>query len=267
MRKTVIIAAALAAAVLTGCGCKAAKDKPVPAADTVDTSAVAADTAAVVPDTVAAVSTFTDTRDGKVYKKVVIGAAVWMTENLNYAAKGSKCYGEGGEAYVYNEATDSWGWKTLLDIEAQANCAQYGRLYNWSTAMAIDTGYNRSQWDGSDVNHQGVCPEGWHIPSENEWTKLVEYAGSGAGMKLKSASGWIRDGNGTDKFGFAALPGGNGGSDGTVDDAGGGGNWWSATGGSADYALRQSIYLNGEGVYWKYTRKAYLFSVRCVKDD
>ena len=129
-----------------------------------------------------------DSRDGKTYKTVVIGSQTWMAENLNYNASGSVCYGNN-----------------------TSNCDTYGRLYNWNTAMA-------------------ACPSGWHLPSDAEWTALTDFAGgvSTAGWHLKSASGWSSGGNGQDTYGFAALPGGGGLSDGTffADEYN---RWWSAT--------------------------------------
>jgi len=135
-------------------------------------------------------STFTDTRDNKTYKTVKIGKQVWMAENLNYEAEGSKCYGEDGKAY------NSKGDKvTLSDAEIQTNCAKYGKLYDFEIAKK-------------------ACPQGWHLPSNAEWQTLVNLAGgdSIAGKKLKAKSDWKdgegKSGNGTDEFGFSALPGG-----------------------------------------------------------
>ena len=102
--------------------------------------------------------TFTDTRNNKTYKAVAIGTQTWMAENLNYDTSDSKCYNND-----------------------PANCEIYGRLYNWSTAST-------------------VCPTGWHIPSDAEWDVLITAVGgsSTAGTKLKVASGWSNNCNGTD---------------------------------------------------------------------
>ena len=152
----------------------------------------------------------TDTRDGKTYRTVVIGSQTWMAENLNYNASGSACY---------NNAPDS--------------CAKYGRLYNWATVM---NGASGSTLSPSGV--RGVCPEGWHVPSDDEWATLVKYvdpnADSGccyniAATKLKSKSGWNDNINGTDDYGFSALPSGYCGIDGDFYSAGNYGYWWSAT--------------------------------------
>jgi uncharacterized protein (TIGR02145 family) len=169
---------------------------------------------------------FRDPRDGKFYKTVEIGNQVWMAENLNYAAKGSKCY-KNKEAYG----------------------AKYGRLYDWETAKK-------------------ACPAGWHLPSNAEWQTLVDFVGGKdiASKKLKSTSGWKNGGNGTDEYGFLALPGGFGSSDGSFGKAGNRGYWWSATEYYTNYAWIRSMGFYYEYVYRYNDFKTNLFSVRCVQD-
>jgi uncharacterized protein (TIGR02145 family) len=165
----------------------------------------------------------TVTCGGKTYRTVQIGGQRWMAENLDYNASGSKCYDND-----------------------PANCVKYGRLYNWAAAKA-------------------VCPDGWHLSSDAEWETLTDYVGGRgtAGTKLKSTSGWSNDGNGTDDYGFSALPGGYGYSNGTV---GGYGEWWSATEDGADHANTWSMdYLYVSVGYGSFP-KDYLFSVRCLQD-
>ena len=152
---------------------------------------------------------FTDGRDGKVYAKVTIGTQTWFAENLNYDVP------DNTTDVCYNNSND--------------NCVKYGRLYNWSTAM---NGVSSSNKVPSEV--QGVCPVGWHLPSNGEWTQLTDYVGgtSKAGTKLKSSAGWNSYSGvpfGTDEYGFSALPGGSGYSDGYFINAGYYGDWWSAT--------------------------------------
>jgi uncharacterized protein (TIGR02145 family) len=186
--------------------------------------------------------TFTDSRDNKIYKWVKIGTQTWMAENLNYNATDSECYDN-----------------------INANCTTYGRLYDWATAMGFSSICN----SGSCLANKpkGVCPSGWHIPGNAEWDALMTAVGgsSTAGIKLKSTSGWSNDGNGTDDFGFSALPGGNRYSSGSFYGVGSNGNWWSATEDNADGAyLRHMSYGESVGYYGDY--KNYLFSVRCLKD-
>ena len=126
------------------------------------------------------------------------------------------------------------------------NCDKYGRLYDWNTAKES-------------------CPSGWHLPSEEEWT-IDGYVGGDAGKKLKSKSGWNNDGNGTDKFGFSALPGGYGDSGGNFGLVGDRGTWWSSMGDHASYADRFYMRYDYNGVYGGSNNKSYLYSVRCVQE-
>jgi len=170
--------------------------------------------------------TFTDPRDNKTYKTVKIISQTWMAENLNYAASGSKCNDNNPE-----------------------NCKKYGRLYDWYVAME-------------------VCPSGWHLPSNAEWDVLMAAVNGEevAGKKLKAKSGWNnsyegKSGNGTDQYGFSALPGGYSYSDGSFDDVGYYGRWWSASG-----AYRR-IYYDDDFAGLGYGSMFNLYSVRCLKDD
>ncbi len=101
--------------------------------------------------------------------------------------------------------------------EAQS-LSEYGRLYNW---YAVD-------------DARGLCPSGWHVPTDGEWTDLEDFITSQGfsgteGTALKSTYGWTGGGNGTDDFGFSALPGGTARSSGYFSDAGSVGYWWSSS--------------------------------------
>jgi len=179
----------------------------------------------------------TDNRDGKKYRIVKIGYQTWMAENLNYqTTSGSWCYSNSAD-----------------------NCNKYGRLYAWNTANT-------------------VCPTGWHLPSRDEWGQLAiaaggtgTYGASGtAGKKLKATSGWNSNGNGTDDFGFSALPGGSRNNVVTIspfNNAGYNGYWWTAT---ATENGSGSTYRRGMGYDDDHVSEGnvydYGFSVRCVED-
>jgi uncharacterized protein (TIGR02145 family) len=172
-------------------------------------------------------NTFTDTRDGQTYKTVTIGTQTWMAQNINYKTK-----------------SGSWCYRNSAD-----SCNKYGRLYDWKTATT-------------------VCPKGWKLPSNQEWGSLVTMAGGyeTAGKKLKSKSGWNENGNGTDDYGFSALPGGFRAQDGSFSDAGYGGYWWTATEYSDGFA-----YFRDMGYYYDHVieydnGKGHGFSARCVHD-
>ena len=190
-----------------------------------------------------AVSTFTDKRDGKVYRIVEIGGAVWMAENLNFATKRSVWMAEN-----LNSAAKG---SVCYDNKA-ANCAKYGRLYDWETALE-------------------ACPAGFHLPSDVEWTALVDYAGGSetAGTTLKSSTGWNSDEDiptGTNEYGFSALPGGFRDYNGRFNEAGEGGTWWEAAANCASSALNIAMNYDYEGVYWEVYVIKGMFSVRCVQD-
>jgi uncharacterized protein (TIGR02145 family) len=197
---------------------------------------------------------FTDARDKAKYKTVKIGEQTWMAENLNYNASGSKCYNN-----------------------KPANCDKYGRLYDWYTAKK-------------------TCPSGWHLPSAEEWDKLFRFAdgtsikyiifrgdtipetpykSETAGKYLKSRSGWNnsdgKSGNGEDKFGFSALPGGCGMAGmlffgDSFRHADNNSSWWSA---SEENSMRSDSRLMSyslEDAYYSFQDKPSLLSVRCVRD-
>jgi len=182
------------------------------------------------------------------YRTVRIGTQTWMAENLNYNVSG-KCY-ENNES----------------------NCAIYGRLYDWSTAMNLPANCN-SVSCASQINakHQGICPIGWHIPSDDDWDALMTAVGDSsiAGTKLKSSSLWNSDSrvpDGTDEYGFSALPGGIGYPDGGFLTVGSNGHWWSASENGSDYAYSRVMVYYFENVYYYDYDKGYLFSVRCLQD-
>jgi uncharacterized protein (TIGR02145 family)/uncharacterized repeat protein (TIGR02543 family) len=188
--------------------------------------------------------TFVDSRDNTTYRRVLIGTQVWMAENLNYD--------------VPDNTTD------VCYNNSPNNCAKYGRLYDWATAMD-----NAASSSANPSGVQGACPVGWHLPSEAEWLTLATFIGGQtvAGTKLKSENGWNNNGNGTDDYGFAALPGGGRFSDpdGRFHDIGDFGFWWSASDGPS-YADYRRIYSGNGNMNNGANDKGNLYSVRCVQD-
>jgi uncharacterized protein (TIGR02145 family) len=212
---------------------------------------------------------FCDDRDYKVYKYVTIGSQVWMAENLDYYVIGSLCY-EGTDDF-YDD-----------DLSGTQGCARYGRLYDWATAMAIDASCNSALIAncGATVNtpHQGVCPSGWHVPSDTEWDALVTAAGLYTSARhLRAQSGWQDcgpEGSGKqylceDTYGLSALPGGyRHDYYGSFYDAGYFGFWLTASERYADYAHNWFMNNNDNNAHRATDLgKASGFSVRCVKDD
>jgi len=193
--------------------------------------------------------TFIDSRDSTVYKTVTLNKMTWMAENLNYTPDSgtSRCYSNNVE-----------------------NCAKYGRLYDWRTAMVLDRTYI-SKWGGSDVEYQGICPTGWHLPSKSEWNSLINMAGdtSTASKKLKSKEGWSENGNGTDDYGFTALPGGMGCVETCFSRLGEFAFWWTATEDTEDSLRVWTVQLNyvNDWVNVYNTTKLQKYSVRCVQNN
>ena len=135
----------------------------------------------------------TDERDGEVYKTAKIGDQIWMGQNLRYY---TTVPAEGCE-FTYNDETE--------DVP---DYATYGRLYSWIGATRVPCDYiSKKLTFGSDefpTPHQGICPKGWHIPSLDEWKKMIEFTDSHL-YKLLSKE-WVRPGYaGTDEYGFNVL--------------------------------------------------------------
>jgi len=187
-------------------------------------------------------NTVKDCRDGQTYKTVVIGTQTWMAENLNYKVNSSWCY---------DNSVDS--------------CSKYGRLYQWASAMGLSATYNGTSASGViSTPQQGACPTGWHIPMDVEWTTLEIYVGGYgvAGTALKSTSGWYNDGDGTDAYGFSALPAGDRSFYGDFIGAGSDAFFWSATENKDRY-----LYFDYAYMYTYDNSKYCAFSVRCLKDS
>lgn len=231
----------------------------------------------------------TDSRDGTVYKTVKIGKQTWMAENLKYADSAE---------------TPSLKGNSLCYDDEEENCDKYGRLYTWAAAIdsvklykdkSLKCGYGKACSLPSKV--QGICPEGWHLPSYDEWDTLIDSVGGRdrAGMVLKSRSDWSEN-KGTDTYGFSALPAGTGYSNhysyddedvvkNIFDDRSEETNFWSSTQECARrydsekdvvycdlneesyedaYALEIKTY---DSVFQSDFGKSDGFSIRCIKDQ
>jgi uncharacterized protein (TIGR02145 family) len=133
---------------------------------------------------------------------------------------------------------------------SEDSCAKYGRLYGLETAKKS-------------------CPDGFHLPSNEEWTALGTSVGGSktAGKKLKSTAGWNKNGNGTDEFEFSALPGGSKYED-KYYRVGETGYWWTSTDGIGNlYGFLKMMELDKNGIIeWSDDEGTFMFSVRCVQD-
>ena len=206
----------------------------------------------------------TITYEEQTYHTVLIGNQCWMKENLNIGTMipGDQDMIDNGivEKYCYNDETD--------------NCTKYGGLYQWDEMMQYIT----------QQGVQGICPPGWHIPTDEEW-KLLEgavdsqygigdsewelsynYRGFDAGTNLKTTSGWYLNGNGTDLYGFSGLSGGGRDYNGNFYGVGGNSSWWTSTEDDASDAWGRYLNYDYLGVNRGNTSKGSGFSVRCLKD-
>ena len=151
-------------------------------------------------------------------------------------------------------------------------CAQYGRLYSWGAAMdSVTTGCGYGNTCTASAGRvQGVCPNGWHLPDSTEWETLFASIGgiSTAGTMLKSTSGWNSNGNGTDTFGFSALPSGHRRDDGSVRYISNNAHFWSSSVNNRYRAY--NMYLYGVASARLYNDDAnsidYGYAVRCLRD-
>ncbi|MCA0447280.1 MAG: PEGA domain-containing protein [Bacteroidetes bacterium] len=189
--------------------------------------------------------------DGNVYHTVKIGTQEWTVENLRTTK-----YNDGTPiAKITDQST--WANRTTEAYCAydnnENNVTKYGYLYNWYV-----------------VNTGKLAPEtgGWRVPTDDDWDKLMTAVGgsSAEGTKLKSKTGWNRGGNGTDDYGFSALPGGGRGYNGGFSNVGYYGNWWSSKPDDTYYSWNRGINFDDSEVSRGTGNNRDGFSVRLVRD-
>jgi uncharacterized protein (TIGR02145 family) len=190
---------------------------------------------------------FTDVRDGHVYKTIQIDTQTWMAENLAYLPSSTDCATISFSTscfYVYDYVGTN-----NSEAMATVNYATYGVLYNWLAAKS-------------------ACPAGWHLPSDAEWTTLSGYLGGEAvaGGKMKSVTGWESPNtDASNESCFSALPGGNF-YKGCGSLIGNYGYWWSSTTNRMFYAWSRCLGFD----VTRLRRDSYVqyfgFSVRCIMD-
>ena len=190
--------------------------------------------------------------DGNTYSAVKIGTQTWLTTNL----KTTK-YKDG---ILVAPTTDNIAWKNLSiggyswynnDV---SNKSVYGGLYNWT---AVSTG--------------NLCPAGYHVPTDADWTILSDYLGgdavSGGKMKETGTSHWLSNTGATNESGFLALPGGSrSGTTGIFSNLGNGSGWWSSTGNGSSSSWLRSVDSNSSHLSRTSDVNNSGYSVRCVKD-
>jgi len=210
------------------------------------------------PDTTGTVVTETGTGvtdiDGNVYQTIIIGDQEWMAENLKVT------HYRNGDAIPTGLSDSEWenlnsgAYAVYNDDESNADT--YGYLYNW---YAVD-------------DSRTIAPEGWHVPTDEEWTTLTDYLGNDAGSQLAGRADLWNDGDlennanfGTS--GFNALPGGyRSNDDGLYRSMGLDGYYWSSTEYYSDYAWYRKLGYYGSDVYRNDVNKRHGFSVCCIRD-
>ena len=193
--------------------------------------------------------------DGNVYPIITIGKQVWMKEDLKttrYSNGDSIGTTTPTTLDMTNEPTPKYQW--AYDGN-ESNVEIYGRLYTWYAA----------------TDDRNICPTGWHVPTDVDWSTLTTYLVGEyvAGGKLKETgiTHWKSPNTGaTNESGFTALPGGYRYGNGTFYDIGGTGNWWSSTEVSTNNAWCYTMYNNFRNVNKHYGKKTNGLSGRCIRD-
>jgi uncharacterized protein (TIGR02145 family) len=183
---------------------------------------------------------------------VTIGNQVWMTKNLDVSKF------RNGD--LIPEAKTTEEWEKAGENKQPAWCyydndpkigQKYGKLYNW---YAVN-------------DSRGLAPEGWHVPSNDEWTVLETYLGAdNAGLKLKSTRGWKKRGNGNNSSGFSGLPGGYRYKGGSFVNFTYSSWWWSSTEVNEGIVMARGVSRSISYVYQDQVYKKYGHHVRCIKD-
>ncbi len=218
--------------------------------------------------------------DGNTYATVTIGNQTWMAENLKVTH-----YPNGDPIPL---VTDNTAWGNLqgnntddaycyYNNNANGEADTYGALYTYAAAIG-------DNWERDLVENQGVCPDGWHLPSDAEWKTLemtlgmsqseadnTGWRGTNQGSKLAGNAdlwnnGALETNSEFGSSGFTALPGGYRGSSGSFYGVGNGGYWWSATENGSSYAYYRRLYYDSSEVDRDSNLKSYGFSVRCLRD-
>lgn len=186
--------------------------------------------------------------DGNVYATIKIGNQEWLAENLRVTH-----YSNGDPVPNVMNAIE---WSKLKSGSYSAyanktsNIEAFGLLYNW---YAIS-------------DKRNIAPQGWHVPTDEDWKELEEYLDNQAASKLKTTRGWYKNTNGTNESGFTALPSGFRNVFGEFNSIGRTGGWWSSTAQEGDFAwLRTLRYITPEYVRGEFGMQGG-FSVRLVRD-
>lgn len=224
--------------------------------------------------------TITDCQ-GNMYHIVKIGDQWWMAENLRCTEYDTESERAGAKLSTSNSYTsdpycidasnkNNWHSTKYSGNLSEEQISKLGYLYNWAATVGLATADEaEAQEIAFNGSRQGICPNGWHVPTDAEWRTLQSYVGSNEGGKLGATSGWYNNGNGTDEYFFAALPAGYAESR-ILDDVGASANFWTATPSSSHFGYFASgriIHYSSDKLYsYAPLSKFKALSVRCVKN-
>ncbi len=203
----------------------------------------------------------TVTYGGQTYNTVKIGEQCWLKENLNIGSMIS-----GIDNQTNNEVVEKYCYDNL-----ESNCSTYGGLYQWNESL------NYNPIEGT----QGICPSGWHVPSDQDWCDLeifldstsycfaLGWHGTDVGGKLKSTGlnhWWAPNTGATNYSGFQALPGGISVTSGVFGSLGGYANFWTSTDVSSTQSIYRYLGYYHAQIIKDLYNKNYGQSIRCIKD-
>ena len=186
-------------------------------------------------------------------EEIKIGNQIWMTENLKVEKfRNDDSIPQAKTDEEWKEAGDNNQPAWCYYDNDPANDIKYGKLYNWHAVN----------------DPRGLAPIGRHIPTDDEWSVLIDYLGGedDAGDTMKSKEGWDNNGNGTNSSGFSGLPGGYRYYGGPFDYIDGFGGWWSSSEGSTGTAWYCHLHYSNGSVDRDYYSKGKGLSVRCLRD-
>jgi uncharacterized protein (TIGR02145 family) len=196
--------------------------------------------------------------DGNTYSSIIINGQEWMQQNLAVTKYSNGDLISTGLSDVAWSSASSGAFAIFNNDAANNNL--YGKLYNW---YAVSDG-------------RGLCPTGWHVPSDDEWSYLIDYldtfANGGsivnlAGGRMKATTGWSSPNTGaSNESGFTALPGGYRNGNGTYFTIGASGDWWSSTESNTENAWYRYLNYDRSSVTRSHYTKQSGGSVRCVRD-
>jgi uncharacterized protein (TIGR02145 family) len=186
-------------------------------------------------------------------KEIKIGSQVWAAENLDVVRFSN------GDPIPQAKTPEEW---------EQAGKNRQPAWCTYNNKLDYRIRYNKIYNAYAVADKRGLCPTGWHVPSDAEWTALVQQLDGeqSAARKLKTTGGWHNDGNGTNSTDFSALPGGGRNGAGGFYGMGMFGYWWTSTPFNKDLTWIRYLFHEEEKVFRNFSDNNFGHSVRCIRD-